>query len=240
VTPSKPPALASWMLRHLVLGNRTEALEGDLLEEFQRRRSAEWYWRQVTGAILGFSNLLRIGWVMVWTAAFAAAWIYGSNAIVGLTHHSLLEIIFSTRWIPPPFATLFLTFFIYVTPPLLLFLALTHNLSLRAFAVGLGAGFLALALLASRHAELAWPMNYIFAHARPGLPHAYLWRGLYGVLHGAPPLVAAIWGGAVQEEDRLARFIAATAHPVNQSSRVWLFRRGFGAGIGHGVVVFHS
>jgi len=38
-----PPALATWMLKHLVLGKRNEALEGDLLEEFQRRRSASWY-----------------------------------------------------------------------------------------------------------------------------------------------------------------------------------------------------
>jgi hypothetical protein len=197
MTQSQPPAVASWMLRRLVLGDRTEAIEGDLLEEFQRRRSAGWHWRQVLGAILGFSNLLRISWVMVWTAAFAGAWICGHNIIVGLTHHSLLEIIFSARWTPPPFAAFFLTYFIYVTPPLLLFLALTHNLKLRAFAVGLGAGFLALALLASNHAELAWPMDYVFAHTRPGLPHAHLWLRLYGVLIAAPPLVAAIWAAAL-------------------------------------------
>ena len=29
-----PPTIATWMLKHLVLGNRNEALEGDLLEEF--------------------------------------------------------------------------------------------------------------------------------------------------------------------------------------------------------------
>jgi hypothetical protein len=197
MTQSKPPTLANWMLRHLVLGNQNEALEGDLLEEFQRRRSDGWYWRQALAAILGFSNLLRIGWVMVWTAAFAVAWIYGYNAVASLTHHSLLEMVFSTKWIPPPFAAFFLTFFIYVTPPFLLFLALTHNLNLRAFAVGLVAGFLALVLLSSSHAELAWPMNYVFAHARPGLPHAYLWRRLYGVLIAAPPLVAAIWAATL-------------------------------------------
>jgi hypothetical protein len=197
MTPSQPPAVASWMLRHLVLGDRTEALEGDLLEEFQRRRSSAWYWRQVAGAILGFSNLLRMCWVMVWTAAFAAAWIYGSNTVAGLTHHSLLEIIYSTRWMPPPLAAFFLTFFIYVTPPPLLFLALTHRLSLRAFAVGLGAGFLALGLLSSQHAELAWPMNYVFAHGRPGQPHAHLWMRLYGIMQAAPPLLAAIWAASL-------------------------------------------
>jgi hypothetical protein len=38
-----PPTIATWMLKHLVWGGRNEALEGDLLEEFQRRRSATWY-----------------------------------------------------------------------------------------------------------------------------------------------------------------------------------------------------
>jgi hypothetical protein len=212
MTQSKPPALASWMLRHLVLGDRNEALEGDLMEEFHRGRSADWYYLQVFGAILGFSNLLRMGWVMVWTAAFAAAWIYGNSIIVGLTHHSLLEIIYSTRWMPPPLAAFFLTFFIYVTPPLLLFLALTHNLNLRAFAVGLGAGFLALGLLSSQHAELAWPMNYVFAHARPGLPHAHLWRRLYSVLIAAPPLVAAIWAAALCKKKTGSHIPSQQAH----------------------------
>lgn len=35
-----PPTTATWMLEHLLLGKRNEALEGDLFEEFQRRRSA--------------------------------------------------------------------------------------------------------------------------------------------------------------------------------------------------------
>ncbi len=37
---SKPPALATWMLEHLLWGGRNEALAGDLLEEFQRRGSS--------------------------------------------------------------------------------------------------------------------------------------------------------------------------------------------------------
>ena len=99
MSPSQPPALANWMLRHLVLGDRTEAIEGDLLEEFQRRRSAGWYWRQVAGAIVGFSNLLRISWVMVWTAAFAAAWIYGLCFFVAHSAPSPVQIV-SGNWSP--------------------------------------------------------------------------------------------------------------------------------------------
>ncbi len=60
MTQRKPPAVASWMLRHLVPGSRNEAPEGDPLEEFHRRRRAAWYWRQVAGAIFaGFSTELH-------------------------------------------------------------------------------------------------------------------------------------------------------------------------------------
>ena len=82
MTESKPPALASWMLDHLLWGGRNEALAGDLLEEFQRRCSVAWYWRQVIGAILAsFSNELRADWVMVWTILFAIVWAYSLYAI---------------------------------------------------------------------------------------------------------------------------------------------------------------
>jgi len=75
---SKPTALATWMLEHLLLGDRNEALAGDLLEEFQRRRSVVWYWRQVLGPILvSLSNELRAEWVTVCTIVFAAVCAYG-------------------------------------------------------------------------------------------------------------------------------------------------------------------
>jgi len=79
---SQPPASASWLLEHLVLGEKNEALAGDLLEEFQRRRSVAWYWRQVLGAIFaGFANEMRAEWssagyVVAWTFGFAAIWTF--------------------------------------------------------------------------------------------------------------------------------------------------------------------
>jgi hypothetical protein len=78
--PSKPPAVASWMLRHLVLVDRTEALEGDLLEEFHRRRSAGWYWRQVWGAIVAsIAGELRQHWKLLsLEAVFVWVWTYYS------------------------------------------------------------------------------------------------------------------------------------------------------------------
>jgi hypothetical protein len=77
---SGPPALATWLLERIVPGENNEALAGDLLEEFNRRGSAAWYWRQVLGAILaGVSKQLHAGWFeagceILWTFGFATVW----------------------------------------------------------------------------------------------------------------------------------------------------------------------
>jgi len=76
MTVPAPPALATWLLHRMVPGENNEALAGDLLEEFHRRGSVAWYWRQVLGAMVaGFSKQLRAGWPatehgMVWTFGF--------------------------------------------------------------------------------------------------------------------------------------------------------------------------
>lgn len=58
---SQPPALATWLLDHLVPGGMSEALAGDLLEQFGQQRSAAWYWRQVLAAIIvSFLRELRV------------------------------------------------------------------------------------------------------------------------------------------------------------------------------------
>jgi hypothetical protein len=57
---SQPPALASWLLRHLCSRKDREALTGDLYERFGEGQSERWFWRQVliailVGAVRGFS-----------------------------------------------------------------------------------------------------------------------------------------------------------------------------------------
>lgn len=67
--PKDPPAIATWMLEHLTLGRKNEALAGDLLEEFSRGRPATWYWRQVLVAIVvGFAGELRTQWPAIFYA----------------------------------------------------------------------------------------------------------------------------------------------------------------------------
>jgi hypothetical protein len=49
--PVASTALAGWLLEHFTFGLDSEALAGDLLEELQSGRSANWYRRQVLVAI---------------------------------------------------------------------------------------------------------------------------------------------------------------------------------------------
>jgi hypothetical protein len=71
---SQAPSAATWLLKFLTPRDMSEALIGDLLEEFMRGRSASWYWRQLlTAIIVSFAQELRrrwmaIGFAVLWTA----------------------------------------------------------------------------------------------------------------------------------------------------------------------------
>jgi hypothetical protein len=49
---SQPPILATKLLGRLVSGPHSDALAGDLIEQYREGRSALWYWRQVLLAIV--------------------------------------------------------------------------------------------------------------------------------------------------------------------------------------------
>jgi hypothetical protein len=51
MTIQQPPRLATWLLKHFGSTIVEDALIGDLVEEYQTRRSPFWYWRQVGAAI---------------------------------------------------------------------------------------------------------------------------------------------------------------------------------------------
>ena len=75
----EPPLLATWMLEHLTPAGGDEALDGDLLEEFRRGRSDEWYWWQVLSACsVSWLNSLRargslLVFALLWSI-LAPAW----------------------------------------------------------------------------------------------------------------------------------------------------------------------
>jgi preprotein translocase subunit SecY len=64
----KPSRLATWLLDRLGL---SEALTGDLIEEYARRGSTFWFWRQVIMAVLGnWSTLRQLGVLVGLVAVF--------------------------------------------------------------------------------------------------------------------------------------------------------------------------
>ena len=57
---SRPPRVATWLLRNLGPGAANEQLLGDLTEEHANGRSSAWFWRQVLAAIVvGFVDESR-------------------------------------------------------------------------------------------------------------------------------------------------------------------------------------
>jgi hypothetical protein len=52
VKPTNPPALATKLLESLVAERTSEALLGDLVEQYEGGRSRAWYWRQVFLALV--------------------------------------------------------------------------------------------------------------------------------------------------------------------------------------------
>jgi hypothetical protein len=51
MTLKHPPRVATWLLKHFGSGPDKDAVLGDLAEEYSRKNSALWYWRQTMKAI---------------------------------------------------------------------------------------------------------------------------------------------------------------------------------------------
>jgi preprotein translocase subunit SecY len=84
----RPPVLATWLLEHAARGN--DGLVGDLFEEYRRRRSSVWYWRQVlTVVVVSLSKeaLLVLGIV--------ALFLIGSRFSVPGAHSDTLTLLAS-------------------------------------------------------------------------------------------------------------------------------------------------
>jgi hypothetical protein len=82
----QPPRLATWMMTRFGCSPRNEAVLGDLAEQYRRRPSRSWYWRQVlVGISVSFfretwGNKLRAIWALV------AGWVVWISFAL-LIHH---------------------------------------------------------------------------------------------------------------------------------------------------------
>jgi len=224
-----PPTTATWMLKHLVLGKRNEALEGDLLEEFQRRRSLGWYWRQVLRAVLlSFSNALWSGWAVIWTVLFAGFWVCGLYGTTLLTAHLPFQRAFSDwlRLEPYHGYPIWMAegIIFYIAAPLAVYLALTQNLTLRAFTVGLGVGAAGLVISLSApfhqlpfshplYRALNTFLEFLVAYARTEHWNVRSWVQMYDALRLSLALLAGI-GATKLKRSALRRLPGAVATTI--------------------------
>ena len=169
---SKPPAIATWLLEHLIPGGRTEELAGDLLEQFNQGRSAAWYWRQALVAVfVSCSNEMSILWTAVgftgvWCVALSQLWSRRgwTNTVISpgmrfawpVSQLYIVACVTAIYALPLPVA-------------LYMYLRAMKSFSLRRFSRGVFAGLLALSLGLSLglmlsmflpHAWTRWPSWY--------------------------------------------------------------------------------
>jgi hypothetical protein len=97
--PSKPPALAAWLLERARFSTTDGAIAGDLMEQFNRGRSAAWYWRQVLVAIaVGCISDVRhhsvlairaivITWAVNYGAILLAPAVLSRHRLFGMASH---------------------------------------------------------------------------------------------------------------------------------------------------------
>ena len=80
MTRSRPPRLATWLLRRFGCSSNNDAVIGDLAERYSKVKTPIWYWRQViVSIVIGALNDIRghklltlrdlvLGWVVLWAS----------------------------------------------------------------------------------------------------------------------------------------------------------------------------
>ena len=78
MTTAEPPVVASWLLECFC---PDPGLSGDLIEEYARRQSPLWYWKQaiVAATVYPFSQILEHKWLAIRAIAIGYAIWYVLN-----------------------------------------------------------------------------------------------------------------------------------------------------------------
>ncbi|MGA8184186.1 MAG: hypothetical protein WB819_11165 [Terriglobia bacterium] len=195
----------------MVLGDRTEAIEGDLLEEFQRRRSAGWYWRQVAGAIVAsVAEESRQHWKLLsLEAVFVWVWTYYSLLFLRFAQERFWALAFEPHGRFLWWVLMRCSGIVSLLIPLSVYLAIKRFTNLLPAICGLCAGIVvswalglvSLALIVPDGINMVfrWPviLNSLLPVQAAGiLPIAVSlpwWRLPYALLRQSAPLLFAIW-----------------------------------------------
>jgi len=112
---SHPPIIAAWILHRFGPSPETDAIAGDLIEQYQQGRSRWWYWREVVVAIFRGTwfevrqdtRLLLIAIAMGWMLNLA--W----HSVITPFEYSLIDYVFGPPRSPDiRFSTAFVTFLV--------------------------------------------------------------------------------------------------------------------------------
>jgi hypothetical protein len=91
---ARAPRVATWLLHRFSSGPHGEAIAGDLIEQYARRPSRLWYWRQVLSAIRAdifttardhkwrTAAAIALGWVAYFATAFPANWLIRRSRLI--------------------------------------------------------------------------------------------------------------------------------------------------------------
>jgi hypothetical protein len=117
MTSKQPPRVATWMLKHFGSGPDNDALLGDLAEQYLKKDSAMWYWRQTMKAIpVSFFREIRAhrriaaralltGWglwifSLLWFFPFVSPYFFGNGVSAAFSTGSLIGSTASVMWMP--------------------------------------------------------------------------------------------------------------------------------------------
>lgn len=183
MTHSDPPVLATWFLEHMRFSNTDDALAGDLLEEFNQRRSAAWYWRQVLVAVLvGFASevrhhrVLAIRAIVISWAANYGTIVLGREVMVELSRHRLPGLAF-----PSAFASVVICFLAGAVSGLIV--ALLHRKHRNAM------------LLTCAGALPGWALLVIIFLKKGSLQHSFLQIAIVAIVYYVVALTGFVIGG---------------------------------------------
>jgi|SRR6266567_4641307 len=99
----EPPRIAAWLLKRLAAGSNRESLIGDLTEQYPRKRSSAWYWRQAVIAIVAsaYQDLRDHKWLAVRAILTASAFRLVEKFLLGFVMLNIFDGFAWTMTLPP-------------------------------------------------------------------------------------------------------------------------------------------